>query len=79
MWPATAAIPSRILEAEPQEPRTATGTHPLATSTIRTRRPGSFPTTRATLVAPIFPLPLRLTSIPLSRPTNTPVGMLPNR
>ena len=58
----------------------ATGANPLSMSMIRTIIPGIFPTTLNTFVAPMFPLPYSLMSIPLSNfPKTKPVGMEPIR
>ena len=80
-WPARAASAAIIIQvAESCESRAArsTAAEPFATSRISVRIPASGPTTRATFVAPMLPLPPLRTSVP---PNNfariSPKGIAP--
>lgn len=57
----------------------STGSSPFRKSKTNTTIPYGFPTTRKTLVAPIFPEPCFRISIPFSLATSKPKGIDPAR
>ncbi len=63
-----------------KRPASQTAAVPFAVSSTRVRTPASGPTTRATLVAPMFPLPaLRTSPPPNSLARSSPKGIEPRR
>src|SRR5438445_13428888 len=61
-------------------PASHTASHPLPASNARVSTPGNGPATRATFVAPIFPLPvLRTSAPPKSLASISPNGIDPSR
>ena len=80
-WPAVAAMPLRaaVQGFWVRERASRTASRPLPTSKAQTSSPNLRPKTRATLVAPMLPLPTRRMSTPLLRATRTPKGTPPSR
>ena len=78
-WPRMAAPPVASATRGSSAPRRAraVGSAPLAASSTSTIRPGATPSTRATLVAPMLPLPRDRMSTPRARATTTPNGIAP--
>src|SRR5581483_2188694 len=76
-WPATAATAAAAGAASPGTSATATGTAPFAASASSVSAPRRPPAVRATLLAPMFPLPLRRTSTPARRARRRPNGIEP--
>src|SRR3970282_1148478 len=81
-WPrnaASATPATRASDAPTIRPR-ATGAHPFSMSRARVRAAAPLPTARRTFVAPMFPLPIALTSTPLDPlAIRRPNGMEPDR
>ena len=81
MCPTIAAPPARAIAGagKPRRRPSHTGTKPLAASATQHRDAQPLPSARATLVAPMLPLPTWRRSIPLARASNTPNGIEPAR
>ena len=79
--PSSAATAVQTSAVSPRfRKRTATtGTQPLATSPSKVSRPAFVPALRATLVAPILPLPAWRIATPRRRAMSTPVGIEPHK
>ena len=63
--------------ARPNRRATMTGKAPFAASSRSVTTPSRMPTARATLVAPMLPLPAARTSTPAQRPSHRPLGIDP--
>ncbi len=77
---ARAAIIIQVALSPVKRPASLTAAIPFAVSNTSVRTPASGPTTRATLVAPMFPLPdLRTSPPPNSFVRSSPKGIEPRR
>src|SRR3990172_7716609 len=81
-WPrkVASATPATWASDAPKVRPRATGAHPFSMSRARVRAAAPLPTARRTFDAPMFPLPIALTSTPLDPlAIRRPNGMEPDR
>src|SRR3989304_3235841 len=81
-WPrnAASATPATWASDAPKIRPRATGAHPFSMSRARARAAAPLPAARRTFVAPIFPLPISLTSTPFDAlAIRRPNGMEPDK